>query len=43
MKVAVVCTFTTFLAVNYASNVGWLGKTNAEVSARFPTPLTPER
>lgn len=30
-----------FLATNYASAAGYLGVTNAEISARHPTPATP--
>jgi hypothetical protein len=34
--------YAAWLALNGASQAGWLGATNAEVSARFSTPLTPE-
>lgn len=34
--------FCIFLIVNVASSQGWLGATNAEVSAKFKTVLTPQ-
>jgi hypothetical protein len=33
--------FLVLVAVNVCSSVGLFGATNAEISAKFPTPLTP--
>jgi len=33
--------YLIFIAVNLASGAGWLGATNAQISARFTVPLTP--
>ena len=33
--------YAFFIAVNLASSAGWLGATNAEVSAKFSVPITP--
>ncbi|KAL4855847.1 hypothetical protein ACK3TF_003614 [Chlorella vulgaris] len=41
LRIATLVAYVGFIAVNVASNAGWLGATNAEVSAKFPVPLTP--
>ena len=41
LTVAWVASYIGFIAVNVASNAGVFGATNAEVSKRFPVPLTP--
>ena len=33
--------FAAWIAVNVASGFGWLGPTNAQVSAKFGVPITP--
>ena len=34
-------TYAAFILVNVASSLGWLGPSNAEISAKFEVPLTP--
>ncbi|KAL4437254.1 hypothetical protein ABPG75_004393 [Micractinium tetrahymenae] len=41
LRIATLAAYAAFIGVNVASNAGWLGATNAEVSAKFPVPLTP--
>ncbi|EFN53001.1 hypothetical protein CHLNCDRAFT_137452 [Chlorella variabilis] len=41
LRIATAAAYLGFIAVNVASSVGWLGATNAEVSAKFTVPLTP--
>lgn len=36
-----VAAYLCFIGINVASGVGWLGATNAEISSKFSTPLTP--
>lgn len=41
LRVTNVIGYAILIAVNIAASTGLLGPTNAEVSARHPTPLTP--
>ncbi|PSC73558.1 hypothetical protein C2E20_3081 [Micractinium conductrix] len=41
LRTAVLATYAAFIVVNVVSSAGWLGATNAEVSAKFAVPLTP--
>jgi hypothetical protein len=42
LRVAWAAGYAGFIAINAASQLGLLGTTNAEVSAKFTVPLTPE-
>jgi len=41
LKGALASAYSLFIAINIASGAGWLGATNAQISARFTVPLTP--
>jgi hypothetical protein len=41
LRGSTVVTYVLLIVVNLASNSGLLGPTNAQISADFPTPLTP--
>ena len=41
LRVSNVMVFLVLMAVNVISQSGILGSTDTEISARFPTPLTP--
>ncbi len=41
LRVSNVVAYVLLILVNVGSNVGWFGATNAEISGRHPTPLTP--
>lgn len=41
LRVVHVLAYAGLIAVNVGSNLGWFGKTNAEVSAEWPVPITP--
>lgn len=41
LRVSTVVTYVVLIVVNYLSNSGLLGPTNADISNRFGTPLTP--
>ena len=40
-KILYVLGYVGLIAVNVASSKGWLGATNGEISAKYPTQLTP--
>ena len=40
-RISLALAYSAFILVNVASSLGWLGATNAEVSAKFQTALTP--
>lgn len=41
LRVTNVVSYAVLIAVNVASNSGILGPTNAEISQKYSTPLTP--
>lgn len=41
LKLAHLCSYAGLIAVNVGANLGWFGKTNAEVSEEWPVPITP--
>jgi hypothetical protein len=41
LRVGNVVGFAVLVAVNVGSSLGLFGATNADISAKFPTPLTP--
>jgi hypothetical protein len=41
-RLSLVAAFIGYILVQVLSAIGYLGATNIEVSAKFPTPLTPE-
>lgn len=41
LRISNAVAYVMLIAVNVASSLGLFGATNAEVSARHPTPLTP--
>eukprot|EP00891_Asterochloris_glomerata_P009860 jgi/Astpho2/9860/e_gw1.00151.19.1_t len=42
LKLTNVTAYSVVILVNVASGQGWLGASNADVSSRFQTPLTPK-
>jgi hypothetical protein len=41
LRLSTLVSYILLIIVNYLSNSGILGPTNADISAKFPTPLTP--